>query len=692
MILPNKTAARGTRRVRFRRLCQSVALSAAAFAASQPGVAAEGRYLAQSTPSFASQANYVRAEQPSTVMEISVWLSPRNRAELDALARDLYDAKSPSYRRWLRREDIAARFAPSADDVAAVRKFLESKNLTLVRTGPNNFYVRMRGTAADVERAFQVKLNYYNAGGTTLRANSADPYIDGSIADLVQSVAGLDTAQFAQHVISTPSAPQPRSAAQAASASASAASGDGFETVCFPGATSQSFTTVGTYPTATYKGNSYRSGTAGCAYSPANVYAAYGLKALYKEGYTGTGQTIVILDWCSSPTIQQDANAFSKKYGLPELTSSNFSIIYPVPSACAAPSVEINLDVEWAHAIAPGANIDLVVPASAQYQDTDEAWFYAINYALGNVISGSYGIPEDGVPGTEVVTEGLIAEIGAVSGISSNFSSGDGGSLCYQISGCTIELPAATPYSTAVGGVSLALDADGSIAFQTGWETYVSELISADTIYNPPLANGSRQFLFGSGGGSSRVFAKPAFQKGVPGKFRQTPDIAWLADPYTAVTVLISEEGQLPEQVWTSVGGTSVACPMFSALWAIANQEAGAPLGQAAQYLYTMPTGAITDVVPVTSATNVTAVIHESSTVTDSYDAADTMQIDPSLFGKYYSAMWDIPLEQDTAVALSFGAAYGSSVAKGWDDITGVGTPNPKAFADSFAPGTAAKK
>jgi subtilase family serine protease len=693
MILSNKAVPRGTGPVRLRQIFQSVALITACFAAAQQGLAAEGRYLAQSTPSFASHTNFLRAEDPSTVMEVSVWLSPRNRGELDALARDLYDAKSPNYRRWLNREDIAARFAPSAEDVSAVRKFLESQKLKLVRTGPNNFYIRMRGTAADVERAFQVKLNYYSAGGTALRANATDPYLDGSIADLVQSVAGLDGAQFVQHVISMPAAPRLRPVAGAAgvSAAASAATSDGFETVCFPGATSQSFTTAGTYPTAKYKGNSYRSGSAGCVYSPANVYEAYNLKALYKEGYTGTGQTIVILDWCGSPTIQQDANAFSKKYGLPELTSSNFNIIYPVPSQCAAPSQEINLDVEWAHAIAPGANIDLVVPASAQFEDTDEAWFYAVNYGLGNVISASYGAPEKGVPGTELAKEALIAEIGAVSGISSNFSSGDGGNLCGI--GCTPEAPASTPYSTAVGGVSLALNANGSIAFQTGWESYLSILISADTIYDPPRSNGESQFIYGSGGGASAVFAKPAFQKGVPGKFRQIPDIAWLADPYTAVAVLISEPGQLPEQVWTGVGGTSVACPMFSALWAIANQEAGGgPLGQAAQYVYSMPAGTITDILPMTSASNVTAVIQESSTVTHSYNAAHTMEIDASLFGDYYSALWDVPLEQDSAVAISFGTGYGMSTAKGWDSVTGVGTPNPKAFADSFAPSPAAKQ
>jgi subtilase family serine protease len=98
---------------------------------------------------------------------------------------------------------------------------------------------------------------------------------------------------------------------------------------------------------------------------------------LYAEGYNGTGQTIVIIDWCGSPTILDDANAFSEKFGLPRLTSSNFNIIsYPGASSCSGMWPIINLDVEWNHAIAPGANIDLVLPASSDFEDTDEAIYW----------------------------------------------------------------------------------------------------------------------------------------------------------------------------------------------------------------------------------------------------------------------------------------------------------------------------
>ena len=108
------------------------------------------------------------------------------------------------------------------------------------------------------------------------------------------------------------------------------------------------------------------------------IQAAYNLTGLYAEGYNGAGQTIVIMDWCGSPTITEDANTFSKKFGLPKLTSSNFNIIdYPGPSDCSGVNPQINLEVEWAHAIAPGANIDLIIAADGSYEDVDEATYYA---------------------------------------------------------------------------------------------------------------------------------------------------------------------------------------------------------------------------------------------------------------------------------------------------------------------------
>src|SRR5208282_3604467 len=142
-------------------------------------------------------------------------------------------------------------------------------------------------------------------------------------------------------------------------------------------------------------------------------------------------------------------------------------------------------------------------------------------------------------------------------------------------------------------------------------------------------------------------FAKPSYQKKLPGKYRQLPDVSWLADPYTPAVIAITVLGQVPTLQWQEWGGTSVACPMFSALWAIANQEAGAPLGQAAPYLYSLPTGAVYDIVPVTSKANVSASIQQS-TGTNKYTSAQVAGVSS---GKFISAIWDYADYQDTALA-----------------------------------------
>ena len=727
---------------RMRTISLSLVVLTLTVCAVQSAHAAAGQFIAHNTPRYVATAKNLGAENPAKAMEVTIWLNLHNRAGLDALAEQVYDRTSPSYHHWLKAADLA-RFAPTAEEAGTVRSFFESHNLKVVTMGPNNFFVRAHGTVGDVQKAFNVQLNKYQVLGKVIRSNDRDPYVDGAAAPLVRSVSGLDTGKYEHPMMSRASIlPAPKHAASSAAAGpkpAAVAADDFYNSDCFIGTEKETFTTGGAYggplPIATISGNqlNYQSLTsAGCGYTPAPIQTAYNLTGLYNEGYTGAGQTIGIIDWCGSLTIQNDANAFSAMFGLPPLTSSNFTITYtPTASSCeSVDQVEINIDVEWAHAIAPGANINLIVPPSPSFQDVDEAEFYAVTYGLANVISGSYASVESFTPTTILETENLISEIAAISGISTNFSSGDGGDYSvyglsyYGLPPTSVSAPADSPYATAVGGVSLALNSDNSIAWQAGWGNNETVMAEDGFVADPPSSEAF--FYAGAGGGQSNCysqyidpntgaetclagFPKPSFQKGVPGKYRQLPDISWLADPFTGVVIAISIPGQVPELVWQVWGGTSVACPMFSGLWAIANQESvangGAPLGQAAQYVYALPAGAIFDVVPVSTKTNVTASIVDTAGTT-AYNANAVIGGDAS--GKFVSAILDYQFIQDTAYIFSFGTdcstAYGYGYITqcnsptalhtkvGWDNVTGVGTPNAQAFADSFRPAAAAKK
>jgi subtilase family serine protease len=684
---------------------------------------AAGKYIAHNTPPYVFTAKNLGTENAAETIEVSIWLNPHNRAELDALAKRLYDRTSLEYRHFLTRSQFAAQFAPTAEEAKEIQRFFEAHNLSVVRVGPNNFFVRARGTVGDVEKAFHVVLNKYEVGGKTIRANDRDPYVDGEAASLVAAVSGLDSGAYEHPRMMAQSAKLSENKvgvanAMVANATASNAAPDFYSNICFDGPVTQTFTSSGSLPIGTYKGNHlnyFSSTSSGCGYTPPMIQTAYNLTGLYAEGFNGAGQTIGIIDWCGSLTIQNDANIFSARYGLPKLTSKNFAITYiPTVSYCQTigQDPQINVEVEWSHAIAPGANINLIISPTSTYQDVNEAEFTAINYGLATVLEGDYGEPEAWLPATEIATLNLMSEIAATAGISTNFPTGDQGDFSLSYLPASVMAPADSPWATAVGGITLALHPDNTIAWQAGFGINGTVLSFQGVVQDPPKLQG---LVAGSGGGQSNCitqdssgnclggFPKPSYQKGLPGKYRQLPDISWLADPYTGAVIAITVPNQEPSLVWQEWGGTELACPMFSALWAIANQEAGAPLGQAAPYLYSLPAGAVYDIVPVSSKANVTGSIQDSNGTTK-YTAKELVGGPESLAPtKFISVIYNSTRDQDTALVFLFGADcsvvpggdwYGAPCNTstslhtnvGWDNVTGVGTPNAKAFADAFHP------
>jgi subtilase family serine protease len=717
----------------LRTLSLVVLFAIAAASVSTLSASSSGKTIANNTPRNLANAKNLGAEDPGKVIEVSIWLQLHNAGEFDALTASLYDRNAANYRHWLKPKDIAARFGPTDEEAATVRQFFAEHNLQVVKTGPLNFYVRARGTVSDVQLAFHVQINKYQIGDKVIRSNAGDPFVEGAAGDLVKAVSGLDSAGFEHSVIvrqtsTGPSLGQTFSSFANQSAQIVKPAGvpatDFFSSQCMDGTETETFSNenTGQYPIGTYSGNKLNLASEtslGCAYTPPIIQSVYGLTGLYSEHdqFDGTGQTIAIIDWCGSATILDDVNAFSTEFNLPQLSAANqqpvLGIIYTAPSTCIDWGMtEINLDVEWAHAVAPGANINLVVPPSSTFQDVNQAEFDVVNQALGTVLSGSYGSPESATSSAELSIENLVTEMAAAAGISANFATGDYGDFTMEGFPQTVNAPADSPWATAVGGVSLMLNANNEMAWQAGWGTNWGAPVNAGQVTDPPGIFGQE---YGSGGGISNCvdqdtngtcisgYAKPSFQANLSGPYRQLPDVSWLADPTTGVTILISEPDVYPPQIWMIVGGTSLSTPMFSGLWAIANQEAelkaGPPLGQAAAYLYSLPSNAIHDVIPVSVGHNVTATIQESTGKTQ-YNASAVMG--GAAPAKFVSALWDDPFEEFTLVWYSFGTDCLAALpsrddgpvyctepnalmpAPGWDNVTGVGTPNAKAFADYF--------
>lgn len=310
-------------------------------------------------------------------------------------------------------------------------------------------------------------------------------------------------------------------------------------------------------------------------YAPAQIKDAYGLNQVSE---TGTGETIAIVDAYGSPSVQNDVATFDGQFNLPAI---NLTIAYPngQPSKTDGGwALETSLDVEWAHALAPSANILLVVAKSNSTSNLVSAIDYATAHGA-QVVSNSWG-------GSEFSSEGTYDSHFQHAGVVYVASAGD--------SGGAIEWPAASSYVMGVGGTSLTVNGTSG-----------------------PYAYGAETAWSSSGGGLSQYEVRPAYQnnwQSVVGTQRGIPDIAWDADPNTGVAVYDSTryQGQLG---WYEVGGTSVGSPSWSALVALVDQGRATPLSSAGSTgnilsdLYSLAgatgsTGYATDFHDITSGSN----------------------------------------------------------------------------------------
>ncbi len=290
--------------------------------------------------------------------------------------------------------------------------------------------------------------------------------------------------------------------------------------------------------------------------TPTQIRHAYGFDQISFGSVQGdgTGQTIAIIDAYDSPTIASDLHAFdaywtAHGYSLPDPTSfvrvaQNGSTNYPGtdPSGAGNPNgtweFETALDVEWAHALAPKANILLVEANSPSESDL----FTAVNYArnqLGVVavsmsFSGTESLSDPNFNSTFTTPSGH-------SGVTFLAATGDEG----QPAG----YPAYSPNVVAVGGTTLSVDSSGNYLGETGWS--------------------------GSGGGISDVESQPAYQASVASQFnnalRTAPDVSFDADPNSGVPLYDSWDFGT-QSPWLQVGGTSFSTPSWAALIAIADQ------------------------------------------------------------------------------------------------------------------------
>ena len=524
--------------------------------------------------------------------------------------------------------------------MSTVQSWLRSQGFNVEYTPTNNHYVSAEGTVAQAEAAFGSSFGMYNVQGLTVRSPSSNVSIPSSLAGIISGVIGLDdSAQFVFTNHTVGDAPPPAAF-------------------------------VSAQPCSTYWGqkqavgftNPYGSGTlpyAPCGYTPDQVKGAYGI-----SGYNGSGQMVAIIDAYASPTIAQDVNQWSINRGLPAMKPNQFTQVvapgtyhHPESGRKQNPQGwygEETLDVEAVHGMAPAANV-VYVGAPNNFQDLDAALNHVVDRDLAQIVTNSYGFP------TELLPPGFIKPYedtilqGVVEGIGIYFSSGDNSDESLVVGYNTADWPASSPFVTAVGGTTLAVGASNNYLFETGWGTTTSSWTGTTWSPTPP---GS--WLYGAGGGVSRLFAEPSYQVGVvPSSVfaaqgrtgRAVPDIAALADPNAGY--LIGETQTFPDgSVKYSeyrIGGTSLASPIMAGIMALADQAAGHPHGFANPVFYSLA---------------------GSASFTDIVSPASTLAMVRTNYNNNVDASAGLSYRLRT-----MNQTLSLKTTPGYDDVTGIGTP-----------------
>jgi subtilase family serine protease len=415
-------------------------------------------------------------------------------------------------------------------------------------------------------------------------------------------------------------------------------------------------------------------------FDPQSMEASYNLNSLYDSGTNGLGKTVAIVDSFGYPQVAQDLETFSQGYGLPLMcgmpgvaclagmptfnvlqfgnhqvkpspASANSNPFGPGQEASNAWAGEVALDTQWVHAIAPMANILLVVTPTAEtlgvqgFPNMMNAEQYVVDHHLADVVTQSFGAAEDSFSNYSVIQNLRHAFIsGTQAGITFMAASGDNGSTGLAkppvghgnslLPNPEVGWPASDPLVTGVGGTNLCTDP-------------VNGSLTADDSGPPAVCTsnaGQREVAWnGSGGGFSRVFSKPGYQDAVPatqiGSMRGVPDVSWDASCQTYVWVRISAPGVTPG--FYGICGTSAASPQFAGMVALADQLGGRDLGLINPTLYSLASGS-----------NASSYFFDVTT------------------GNNIVAGTGIP---------------GYNATTGWDPVTGVGTPNAANLVPALA-------
>jgi len=438
--------------------------------------------LSNAVPSTDSAEIASLGPMQAGTIKFAIGFNNRNNAKLQSFI-DSSRSITHGVQNVLSEEEYEAEYSPSRSYYDQVLSYLSANNITVTETWQNRLLLTAEGSVEDVARTFRTQIGMYSYQDTVYYANSTNIAVPVALSSY--GISGIE---------------------------------------------------VNSFPVQPFIEKVYSfAESAGLAYnkSPIDFRNVYGISTAVSNGWTGAGQTIGIVVAYGDPTIETDVDSFNSYFGLPSLSLT----VSGTGGNDSAWATETALDVQWAHAMAPGAAITLQLAPDNSYSSL----FGAVNTLVEqtnppDIISLSFG-------GAETDVYSPIFAYAAAKGIKVYVSTGDNGAYNGG-SSLSVSYPASDPNVIAVGGTTL----------------YSKTVQGIDQYYEHGWS--------GSGGGYSSIFTEPSYQTNasIPNTAhkRAIPDISLEADPYSGVSIYI---GGVRQTGW---GGTSLSAPMMAGIAAVA--------------------------------------------------------------------------------------------------------------------------
>jgi subtilase family serine protease len=649
----------------------SSVVAATALAASTIAVAASGSaaHAAVGLPSsatttlqgsvapFAGTNRELKAVAASDQLTIQVWLRPQTAAA-ESYATAVSTPGNALFQHYLTPSAYTGRFGATTAEASSVTSWLKSAGFTGVAADSGRDYVQATGAVSTINSALKVQMRYYSSSATAsagkyeLRSNDRAVTVPASVSPSVLGITGLsNSAPVTTYV--KPGNPAAKSGAGSGSASGKA--------ISYP--CSQYYLQHYVVNRLPKKYGTTKFPTVGCGYTADQLRAAYG----YNRHNIGKGVTVALVEVGLTPDMFKTLQDYTAANHIESPSASRYAeLSLGKGSACGDPfNIEEQLDVEASYLMAPLAN-QLVVGGDSCNNgffgvqalfDADTAILNGSgNHPLAQIASNSWEASDESLPVNQINIEHAYLVRAAAEGVSMLFSSGDASG---------VETPSSDPFATAVGGTTLGIGRHDPRLFETGWSTGISSDINNKWVFEGEQG--------ADGGGPSLLWAQPSYQRGVvpsslavaPGNrgglVRAVPDISALADPFTGMAVGVlnfNDKGAVTGFSEEPIGGTSLASPLVAGMVADAEQYQH-PFGFLNPSLYKLAGS---------------AALHDPTPVTSSTPARYRgVACDVAMCGAQSLTTFD---DQ----SFSMLGYTGQVTLKGYDTMTGVGTPNGQNF------------